>query len=110
MLASRHIKREKRSLPVDVLPSKTSLLKLPNVSKYLLRRDIERRWLKGARRNTELVIFLFISRHVLATPPTYVFRIHLVFTEPSIVVGFKLPDGRGGKMSGPSASGFSVKK
>ena len=31
MLASRHIKREKGSLPVDVRPSKTSLLKLPNV-------------------------------------------------------------------------------
>ena len=31
MLASRHIKREKASLPVDVRGSKTSLLKLPNV-------------------------------------------------------------------------------
>ena len=32
LLASRHIKREKASLPVDVRGSKTSLLKLPNVS------------------------------------------------------------------------------
>ena len=30
MLASRHIKREKASLPVDVRASKTSLLKVPN--------------------------------------------------------------------------------
>ena len=29
LLASRHIKREKGSLPVDVRPSKTSLFKLP---------------------------------------------------------------------------------
>ena len=43
-------------------------------------------------KSTELVIILFISGYVLATPPTYVFRIHLVFTEPSIVVGFKLPE------------------
>ena len=33
MLASRHIIREKGSLPVDVHPSKTSLLKLP-IAKY----------------------------------------------------------------------------
>ena len=32
MLASRHIKREKGSLPVDVRPSKTSLLKLPVIA------------------------------------------------------------------------------
>ena len=31
MVASRLIKREKGSLPVDVRRSKTSLLKLPNV-------------------------------------------------------------------------------
>ena len=31
-LASRHIVREKTSLPVDVRRSKTSLLKLPSVS------------------------------------------------------------------------------
>ena len=31
LLASRHIKRENGSLPVDVRPSKTSLLKLPIV-------------------------------------------------------------------------------
>ena len=31
-ISSRHIKREKSSLPVDVRRSKTSLLKLPNVS------------------------------------------------------------------------------
>ena len=30
MLASRHIKREKASLPVDVRRSKASLLKVPN--------------------------------------------------------------------------------
>ena len=30
MVASRHLKREKGSLPVDVRGSKTSLLKLPN--------------------------------------------------------------------------------
>ena len=35
MLASRHIKREKGSLPVDVRPSKTSLLKLPNMKMTL---------------------------------------------------------------------------
>ena len=29
---SRHIKRERASLPVDVHRSKTSLLKLPNIS------------------------------------------------------------------------------
>ena len=61
-------------------------------SKYLLKRDIERRWLKEALKSTELVIILFISGYVLATPPTYVFRIYLVFTEPSIVVSFKLPE------------------
>ena len=32
LLASRHIKREKGSLPVDVRPSKTSLVKLPNIA------------------------------------------------------------------------------
>ena len=32
LLASRHIKREKASLPVDVRRSKTSLLKLPVVT------------------------------------------------------------------------------
>ena len=32
LVASRHIKSEKGSLPVDVRRSKTSLLKLPNVS------------------------------------------------------------------------------
>ena len=32
LLASRHIKREKASLPVDVRHSKRSLLKLPNMS------------------------------------------------------------------------------
>ena len=31
LLASRHIKREKASLPVDVRASKTSLLKVPNI-------------------------------------------------------------------------------
>ena len=29
-ISSRHVKRENTSLPVDVRPSKTSLLKLPN--------------------------------------------------------------------------------
>ena len=33
LLASRHIKREKASLPVDVRRSKTSLLKVPNVTR-----------------------------------------------------------------------------
>ena len=32
LVASMHIKREKRSLPVDVRRSKTSLLKLPNLT------------------------------------------------------------------------------
>ena len=32
LMTSMHIKREKRSLPVDVRRSKTSLLKLPNLT------------------------------------------------------------------------------
>ena len=35
-ISSRHVKRENTSLPVDVRRSKTSLLKLPIVAKYLL--------------------------------------------------------------------------
>ena len=70
-------------------------------------------WEKMAEKSTEeyrTCNFLYISGYVLTTPPTNVFRIHLVFTEASIVVGFKLPDERGGKMTEPSASGLSVKK
>ena len=41
LLASRHIKREKASLPVDARRSKTSLLKVPNVVRLFLCRSDE---------------------------------------------------------------------
>ena len=42
MVASRLVKREKGSLPVDVRRSKTSLLKLPNYCALIRRRSIQK--------------------------------------------------------------------
>ena len=48
-ISSRHVKRENTSLPVDVRRSKTSLLKLPNISLDLRMKELGQA-IKRARR------------------------------------------------------------
>ena len=48
-IASRHITREKSSLPVDVHCSKTSLLKLPNISSYFTLQDYVSKTVQGSK-------------------------------------------------------------
>ena len=63
---SRHIKREKASLPVDVRRSKTSLLKVPLESSSATKREIYR---NSHCRTRTFRILIFLPYHYSSTDP-----------------------------------------
>ena len=70
LLASRHIKRENASLPVDVRCSKTPLLKVPNVSEFQVKNS------GSLRLGHRKPIFQFFSQIRQGKTPRSRMRIH----------------------------------